>query len=246
MGFWGVCPHAWQMVAVRAPCPWRGTERGRRRGMGLGAAAKTLHGSEVAGSCSPSSGWDLGRLGPCWASAGCRFWFWFCHAWGLLCASGAVPIPGDTCWARLAHPCCVTGMPSSSPCFKQPPGEPRRHFRSCWGLLASKQTLPPTLSPRATASLQRHLPGAVGTVGTAGLRHPQHRSCTGPGASSSCPRELGCCPAHLCGRAGTRPRSPVWPAGRGERPPPSLGSADGGLFLCFRRAWTGTKPCSRE
>lgn len=164
--------------------------------------------------------------------------------WGPLCASGAVPIPGDTSWARLAHPCCVTGMPSSSPCFKQPRGEPRRHFHSCWGLLASKQTLPPTLSPRATASLRRHLPGAVGTVGTAGLRHPQHRSCTGPGASSSCPRELGCCPAHLCGRAGTRPRSPVWPAGRGERPPPSLGSADGGLFLC--RAWTGTKPCSRE
>lgn len=35
-------------------------------------------------------------------------------------------------------------------------------------------------------------------------------------------------------------------AGGGKRPPPSLGSADGGLFLCFRRAWTGTKPCSRE
>uniref|UniRef100_A0A8B9BH56 ArfGAP with SH3 domain, ankyrin repeat and PH domain 3 n=1 Tax=Anser brachyrhynchus TaxID=132585 RepID=A0A8B9BH56_9AVES len=128
------------------------------------------------------------------------------------------PSQGDTCWrgwASLAHLCRVTGLPSSSPCLKQPPGEPWRHFRSCWELLASKQTQ--NLSPCATALLQRHLPGAIGTVGTAGLARDRPGTAA---AASPAPILHGAgCFQLLSPGAWLLPRTSVWQSRRPAKEP---------------------------
>lgn len=136
------------------------------------------------------------------------------------------PSQGDTCWrgwASLAHLCRVTGLPSSSPCLKQPPGEPRRHFRSCWELLASKQTQ--NLSPCATALLQRHLPGAIGTVGTAGLA--RDRPGTAAAASPAPILHRAGCFQLLSPGAWLLPRTSVWQSRRPAKEPCVASGAGG-------------------